>query len=87
MDIKKITSDQMFNEVKRLDEGSYRIESKFKLTSDFLPPTEFTRTHTSRARAVATAIEGVDDPKVQQVLVLDANTGSVVWDSTQEDYQ
>lgn len=43
----------------------YRIESKFKLKSDWLPKDAFTKTYNDRIGAVAIAIEGVDDPAEQ----------------------
>lgn len=65
----------------------YKIESKHKLTSDFLPKDAFTRTYSDQSAAVATAIEGVDDPKEQEVCVVCTLTGNVVWRSTEEEYE
>jgi hypothetical protein len=49
---------------------TYRIESSHKLTSDWLPAAEFARVHNDRSAAVATAIEGVEDPAEQEVRVV-----------------
>lgn len=70
------------------DVGSgYRIESDLTLSSDWLPSDAFSRTDTDRAVAVATAIEGVDDPAIQEVRVVDVCTGTVVWRSTDDEYE
>jgi hypothetical protein len=66
---------------------AYRLYSEYKLESDWLPTSEFSRIFDCQAGAIATAIEGVDDPEEQQVLVIDIDTGETVWDSTQESYQ
>jgi hypothetical protein len=66
---------------------SYILKSEYKLESDWLPSSEFFRTFEHRSEAVATAIEGVDDPAGQQVLVVDVETGEIVWDSTLEKYE
>jgi hypothetical protein len=63
---------------------TYKIESDYKLSSDWLPDTEFTRIHTNRSLAEATAIEGVDDPATQEVRIRCVETGEVVWRSTNE---
>jgi hypothetical protein len=63
---------------------TYRIESEFKLASNWLPASEFTRVHTNRSIAEATAIEGVDDPAKQEVRVVCIESGEVVWRSTSE---
>lgn len=73
-------------EVKDVGSG-YRIESDLTLSSDWLPSDAFSRTYTDRAAAVATAIEGVDDPAIQEVRVVDAGTGTVVWRSTDDEYE
>jgi hypothetical protein len=73
-------------EVKDVGSG-YRIESDLALSSDWLPSDAFSRTYRDRAAAVATAIEGVDDPAVQEVRVLDVATGIVVWRSTDDQYE
>lgn len=44
----------------------YKTESKHKLSSDFLSEC-LQKLHEDRATAVATAIEGVDDPNTQEV--------------------
>lgn len=67
--------------------SGYRIESDLVLTSDWLPSDAFSRTYTDRAAAVATAIEGVDDPAKQEVRVVDVDTGAVVWRSTDHQYE
>jgi hypothetical protein len=64
--------------------GGYRIESELALASDWLPSEAFGRTYRDRAVAVATAIEGVEDPTIQEVRVVDVGTGTVVWRSTDE---
>ena len=73
-------------EVKDVGSG-YRIESDLTLSSDWLPSDAFSRTYTDRAVAVATAIEGVDDPAIQEVRVVDVCTGTVVWRSTDDEYE
>jgi len=74
--------------VKDVDvDGGYRIESDLALASDWLPSDAFSRTYRDRAAAVATAIEGVDDPAIQEVRVVDVSTGTVVWRSTDEEYE
>lgn len=65
---------------------SYKIESKFKLSSEWLPAEAFSRTYSTSAEAVAIAIEGVDDPAEQEVLVVHVETGAV-WRSTDEEYE
>ena len=67
--------------------SGYRIESDLTLSGDWLPSEAFSRTYTDRAAAVATAIEGVDDPAIQEVRVVDAGTGTVVWRSTDDEYE
>jgi hypothetical protein len=52
-----------------------------------LPSDGFSRTYTDRAVAVATAIEGVDDPAIREVRVVDVCTGTVVWRSTDHEYE
>jgi hypothetical protein len=70
------------------DVGSgYRIESDLALASDWLPSDAFSRTYRDRAVAVATAIEGVDDPATQEVRVVDVRAGTVVWRSTDDEYE
>ena len=73
-------------EVKDVGSG-YRIESDLTLSSDWLPSDGFSRTYTDRAVAVATAIEGVDDPAIREVRVVDVGTGTVVWRSTDDEYE
>jgi hypothetical protein len=67
--------------------SEYRIESDLVLASDWLPSDAFSRTYEDRAAAIATAIEGVDDPAVQEVRVVDVGTGTVVWRSTDDEYE
>jgi hypothetical protein len=67
--------------------GSQRIESDVPLSSDWLPVGAFTAVYSDRSMAVATAIEGVDDPAADEVRVVDAATGEVVWRSTDEEYE
>ena len=66
---------------------TYRIESSFKLESDWFPASEFARVYKDRAEAVATAIEGVDEPGEQEVRVVCVETGEVVWRSTDYEYE
>lgn len=65
----------------------YRIESDRPLSSEWLPADAFSQTYRDRAAAVATAIEGVDDPAKQEVRVVDVDTGAVVWRSTDHQYE
>ncbi len=67
--------------------SGYRIERDLALASDWLPSDAFSRTYRDRAAAVATAIEGVDDPAIQEVRVVDVSTGTVVWRSTDDEYE
>jgi hypothetical protein len=67
--------------------SAYRIESDAELSSDWLPASAFATVYTSQSVAVATAIEGVDDPSVDEVRVVDAATGRVVWRSTEVDFE
>jgi hypothetical protein len=67
--------------------SGYRIESDVELSSDWLPAEAFRQVYRDRAAAVATAIEGVDDPEVQEVRVVDVVTGGVVWRSTEEQWE
>lgn len=62
---------------------TYRIESDYSLKSDWLPATAFSRHDATESMAMATAIEGVDDPKEQEVRVVCIETGEVVWRSTE----
>lgn len=64
----------------------YRIESDYHLSSEWLPARAFKRTYTDSAVAVATAIEGVEDPKEMEVRVVCVETGDVIWRSTEEEY-
>jgi hypothetical protein len=66
---------------------SYRIESDWPLTSDWLPADAFKQHYATRATAIAVAIEGVDDPEEQEVRVVCVETGEVVWRSTEEEYE
>ena len=66
---------------------SYRIESAFLLKSDWLPAAAFAQHYDSEAAAIATAIEGVDDPEKQEVRVICVETGAVVWRSTEVQYE
>lgn len=67
--------------------GGFRIESEVALSSEWLPVDAFRRVYPDRAAAVAIAIEGVDDPGVEEVRVVDVAAGAVVWRSTDEDYE
>ncbi|WP_405065608.1 hypothetical protein OG558_27460 [Kribbella sp. NBC_01510] len=65
----------------------YRIESDVELSSDWLPPEAFSTLYASQPAAVATAIEGVGAPEVDEVRVVDAATGQVVWGSTEHAFE
>lgn len=65
----------------------FRIERQYSLASDWLPNEAFTTVLESQSAAVATAIEGVEDPREQEVRVVDVATGKVVWRSTEKDYK
>jgi hypothetical protein len=71
----------------RIVGSGYRIESDLPLSSDWLPSEAFSRTFEDQAAAVATAIEGIDDPAVEEVRVVDVGTGTVVWRSTDDEYE
>jgi len=66
---------------------TYRIESSFKLTSEWFPVSEFTRTYNDLPEAVSTAIEGVDDPGEEEVRVVCIEDGETVWRSTDHEYE
>jgi hypothetical protein len=66
---------------------SYRIESEFPLNSDWLPAKAFKQHYDNESAAVATAIEGVDDPEEQEVRVIWVETGEVVWRSTEAHHE
>ena len=66
---------------------TYRIESSRKLTSDWLAAEPFTRVYTDHAWAVATAMEGVDDPAEQEARVGCVKDGEIVWPSTDPEYE
>jgi hypothetical protein len=66
---------------------TYRIESSHKLSSDWLPASEFTRAYSNSSEAVATAIEGVEDPGEQEVRVVCVEDGEIVWRSTDHEYE
>ncbi len=66
---------------------TYGIESSHTLSSDWLPASAFTRIYDDRSVAVATAIEGVDDPAEQEVCVMCVEDGEIVWRSTDEEYE
>ena len=48
-----------------------KIESNFELKSSWIPKSVFAAIHQDCSIAVATAIEGVEDPKEQEVCVVD----------------
>jgi len=50
-------------------------------------PLEFTRLHDDIGFAIATAIEGVDDPKIQDVRIIDVFTGEIVARTSDLDYE
>jgi hypothetical protein len=66
---------------------TYRIESDHPLESDWMPAKAFTQHYEDLSAAVATAIEGVDDPAEQEVRVVCVESGEVVWRSTEEEYE
>ena len=66
---------------------SYRIESDYPLTSDWLPATAFKQHYATRPAAVAIAIEGVDAPEQQEDRVICVETGEVVWRSTDSEHE
>ena len=66
---------------------TYRIESSYRRTSDWLPAEAFTHIHNDSSLAVATAIEGVDDPAEQEMRVVCVEDGEVVWRSTDHQYE
>ena len=66
---------------------TYRIESSHKLKSDWLPASAFTRIYNDLPAAVATAIEGVDEPAEQEVCVVCIEDGEIVWRSTDHEYE
>lgn len=65
----------------------YRIESAYRLESDGLPAKAFKPHYDSESAAVATVIEGVDDPEEQEVRVVCVETGEMVWRSTDEKHE
>jgi hypothetical protein len=65
----------------------YRIEADFPLSSDWMPQKAFAQHYDDLSSAIATAIEGVCDPKEEEVRVVCVETGDVVWRSTEEDYE
>lgn len=65
----------------------FRIESDVELSSDWLPAEACTTEYATCEAAVATAIEGVDEPAADEVRVVDAATGHVVWRSTDAEYE
>lgn len=65
----------------------YRIESDFPLSSDFVAQKAFTQHYDDLPLAIATAIEGVWDPKEEEVRVVCVETGEVGWRSSEEDYE
>lgn len=65
----------------------FRIESDYPLESDWMPKEAFTCIYTDLSAAMVTAMEGVEDPGTEEVRVVDASTGAVVWRSTEEQYE
>lgn len=57
----------------------YRIESDRPLSARALHQSAFTATYRSLLFAVATALEGCGDPDLDNVRVVDAVTGEIVW--------
>jgi hypothetical protein len=64
-----------------------RIESSHNLESDWLPASAFIAVYSDAASAVATAIEGVDDPAGQEGRVVCVERGEIVWRSTEYEYE
>ncbi|WP_226363106.1 hypothetical protein [Pseudonocardia sp. ICBG1142] len=65
----------------------YRIEADVELSSDWLPASAFTMVYPTMDGAIATAIEGVEDPEVDEVRIVHVATGWVVWRSTDEEFE
>lgn len=65
---------------------AFRIESDYKLSSEWLPDAIFNKVFENESEAVAIAIEGVDDPEIQEVRVIDIDTGEIVRRTTDLDY-
>ena len=65
----------------------FKIESEYELSSDWLPSKCFTQIYKDSSAAVATAIEGVDNPEEQEVRVVNIDTGEVVFRTTDFDYE
>lgn len=63
------------------------IESEHPLSSSWLPKSAFTTIYDNQSTAVATAIEGAEDPSTMEVRVVDLSSGAVVWRSTEEEYE
>ena len=66
---------------------TYRIVSSHRLSSDWLPAAAFTQVYNDCSVAVATAIEGVDDPAEQEVCVVCVEDGEIVWRGTDHEYE
>ena len=67
--------------------SGFRIESDVDLKSDWLPTVALNAVYRDRSAAVATAIEGVEDPAIEEVRVVDIDTGTVVWRSIDEEWE
>lgn len=65
----------------------FKIESEYDLKSDWLPQDAFCKIYDDRSLAIATAIEGVDDPQSQEVRVIDLVTRKVIFKTTEQKYQ
>lgn len=65
----------------------YRIESDYPSKSDWLPAAAFKQHYETASAAIATAIEGVDDPDEQEVRVVCVETGEVIWPSDEQQYE
>ena len=65
----------------------YRIEADFPLSSHWIPQKAFEQHYDHLPSVIATAIEGVCDPKEEEVRVVCVETGDVVWRSTEEGYE
>ncbi|WP_224392882.1 hypothetical protein [Pseudonocardia sp. ICBG1293] len=56
----------------------YRIEADVELSSDWLPASAFTMIYPTMDASIATAIEGVEDPEIDEVRIVHVATGWVV---------
>lgn len=66
---------------------AFKIESDCEFDSDWIPKEKFKEIFTTKAEAVAMAIEAVDDPEIQEVRIIDVETGDVVCRTTELNYE